>query len=263
MRVELRLQPLALDAERVDPASPSVASPERSKRPSRSVNRPLLRSRAMRTERRTWWERPGLEVRDGRLAVAGRDAEHIARDRRHARVRARPRLRPRAGARAARRDGRRRAATSGSGSRSRRSATPGSCGSCAPRRRSSGWTCAPPARSSGRSSTVGPRRRSATPGRTCRTATSTRSLPTGVHVNVDLLSQLERLGRTCARLDGRDPREPGHRGVDLRWRRDEVRGEQADEVRHPARSTRRRGGDRRRARANDRHGALPHRATST
>jgi diaminopimelate decarboxylase len=29
---------------------------------------------------RAWWERPGLEVRDGRLHVAGRDAEAIARD---------------------------------------------------------------------------------------------------------------------------------------------------------------------------------------
>jgi diaminopimelate decarboxylase len=32
----------------------------------------------MRTEHRTWWERPGLEVRDGRLLIAGRDAEQIA-----------------------------------------------------------------------------------------------------------------------------------------------------------------------------------------
>ena len=45
-------------------------------------------------------------------------------------------------------------------------------------------------------------------------ATSTDLLPTGVHLNVDLLSQLERLGRRAARLDGRDPREPGHRCVD-------------------------------------------------
>src|SRR4029453_5367330 len=28
---------------------------------------------------RTWWSRPGLEVRDGRLAIAGRDAEELAR----------------------------------------------------------------------------------------------------------------------------------------------------------------------------------------
>src|SRR5438874_9138737 len=28
---------------------------------------------------RTWWSRPGLEVRGGRLFVAGRDAEEIAR----------------------------------------------------------------------------------------------------------------------------------------------------------------------------------------
>jgi len=33
----------------------------------------------MRTERRTWLERPGLDVRDGRLLIAGRDAEQIAR----------------------------------------------------------------------------------------------------------------------------------------------------------------------------------------
>jgi diaminopimelate decarboxylase len=28
---------------------------------------------------RTWWSRPGLEVRDGRLLVAGRDAEDVAK----------------------------------------------------------------------------------------------------------------------------------------------------------------------------------------
>jgi diaminopimelate decarboxylase len=33
----------------------------------------------MRTEHRTWWERPGLQVHDGRLAIAGRDAEQVAR----------------------------------------------------------------------------------------------------------------------------------------------------------------------------------------
>lgn len=30
--------------------------------------------------RLTWWERPGLEVRAGRLAIAGRDADSIARE---------------------------------------------------------------------------------------------------------------------------------------------------------------------------------------
>ena len=34
----------------------------------------------MATAVSTWWERPGLEVRDGRLAIAGRDAEAIARE---------------------------------------------------------------------------------------------------------------------------------------------------------------------------------------
>jgi diaminopimelate decarboxylase len=29
---------------------------------------------------RTWWSRPGLEVRDGRLTVSGRDAEELARE---------------------------------------------------------------------------------------------------------------------------------------------------------------------------------------
>ena len=29
---------------------------------------------------RTWWARPGLDVRDGRLSIAGRDAESIARE---------------------------------------------------------------------------------------------------------------------------------------------------------------------------------------
>lgn len=32
------------------------------------------------TEQRTWWARPGLEVRGGRLTVAGRDAERLARE---------------------------------------------------------------------------------------------------------------------------------------------------------------------------------------
>ena len=34
----------------------------------------------MTDETRPWWERPGLEVRDGRLLVAGRDAEALARE---------------------------------------------------------------------------------------------------------------------------------------------------------------------------------------
>ncbi|MEP6757945.1 MAG: diaminopimelate decarboxylase [Actinomycetota bacterium] len=34
----------------------------------------------MQTEHRMWWTRPGLEVREGRLSIAGRDAEKIARD---------------------------------------------------------------------------------------------------------------------------------------------------------------------------------------
>lgn len=33
-----------------------------------------------RTEARTWWERPGLGVRDGRLLIAGRDADALARE---------------------------------------------------------------------------------------------------------------------------------------------------------------------------------------
>jgi len=33
----------------------------------------------MQTAERIWWTRPGLEVRDGRLAIAGRDAEQLAR----------------------------------------------------------------------------------------------------------------------------------------------------------------------------------------
>jgi diaminopimelate decarboxylase len=36
--------------------------------------------REARTQQRTWWARPGLEVRDGRLTIAGRDAESLARE---------------------------------------------------------------------------------------------------------------------------------------------------------------------------------------
>ena len=32
------------------------------------------------TSQLTWWDRPGLEVRAGRLSIAGRDAESIARE---------------------------------------------------------------------------------------------------------------------------------------------------------------------------------------
>jgi diaminopimelate decarboxylase len=35
----------------------------------------------MSTSVRTWWSRPGLDVREGRLHVAGRDAESVARER--------------------------------------------------------------------------------------------------------------------------------------------------------------------------------------
>ena len=35
---------------------------------------------ATTTGERTWWARPGLEVRDGRLTIAGRDAERTARE---------------------------------------------------------------------------------------------------------------------------------------------------------------------------------------
>ena len=41
---------------------------------------PSRYSDAMAVTERTWWERPGLEVRQGRLMIAGRDAEAIARE---------------------------------------------------------------------------------------------------------------------------------------------------------------------------------------
>ena len=172
MRVELRLQPLAFQSERVRSRH---RSPLPSDRPSVAgstcapgTHRALLRSLAMQTAERTWWARPGLEVRDGRLAIAGRDAEATRARARHARVRARPRGRARAGDRAARRDGRRGSALpdplrAQGAARPRLPAVPARA-----RRRSSGWTCARPARPSGRSRTGGRPRRSATPARTCR-----------------------------------------------------------------------------------------------
>jgi diaminopimelate decarboxylase len=42
--------------------------------------RALLGSLTMQIERTSWWTRPGLDVREGRLMVAGRDAEKIARE---------------------------------------------------------------------------------------------------------------------------------------------------------------------------------------
>lgn len=40
----------------------------------------LLASAFVQTEQETWWTRPGLDVVDGRLLIAGRDAEGIARE---------------------------------------------------------------------------------------------------------------------------------------------------------------------------------------
>jgi diaminopimelate decarboxylase len=48
-------------------------------RGNRHGDEPLLPSIAMQTRTATWWARPGLEVQDGRLTIAGRDAEQIAR----------------------------------------------------------------------------------------------------------------------------------------------------------------------------------------
>ena len=39
-----------------------------------------MRVRATTTDRRAWWARPGLGVADGRLTIAGRDAEQLARE---------------------------------------------------------------------------------------------------------------------------------------------------------------------------------------
>jgi diaminopimelate decarboxylase len=39
-----------------------------------------VRVRATTTDRRAWWARPGLGVTDGRLTIAGRDAERLARE---------------------------------------------------------------------------------------------------------------------------------------------------------------------------------------
>ena len=62
--------------------SPLLGSAERSRGHPGDGNR---RERAatlarMQTTERTWWARPGLEVREGRLAIAGRDAERLARE---------------------------------------------------------------------------------------------------------------------------------------------------------------------------------------
>ena len=77
-----------------------------------------------RDDIRTWWHRPGLEPRDGRLFIAGRDAEALAREHDTPALRVRPhahrgeRARPSAG------DGRHRAALEGAVRRSRASASP-------------------------------------------------------------------------------------------------------------------------------------------
>src|SRR5712691_920075 len=39
-----------------------------------------FRAMQMTHARQTWWARPGLEVLDGRLTIAGRDAESVARE---------------------------------------------------------------------------------------------------------------------------------------------------------------------------------------
>ena len=148
-----------------------------------------------------WWVRPGLDIEDGRLRIAGHDAEALAREHgtplfvydlarfgENAR-----RLQARAG--------RHRARRSGSGSRSRPTRCPRSWRSSAALgrarhgRRASGSTPARRARWSAPSSAAGARTRSASPARTSPSATSTCCSARGVHVNLDAISQIERYGR--------------------------------------------------------------------
>ena len=78
----------------------------------------------MAATERFFWLRDGLEIADGRLVIAGRDAERLARDARHAALRLRPRPDRGQGARPAGDAGRRRAATPWCASRSRPTTIP-------------------------------------------------------------------------------------------------------------------------------------------
>jgi diaminopimelate decarboxylase len=58
------------------PSSRSCPRPRRAKYSSP----PMGHAPKANVEQRSWWERAGLEVRSGRLTIAGRDAERLARD---------------------------------------------------------------------------------------------------------------------------------------------------------------------------------------
>ena len=130
----------------------------------------------------TWWTRPGLDVRGGRLHIAGRDAEAIAREHgtpvyAHDLVRVEEQARAlRSAFDGAGLDGRVRLALKAQHEPEVLRFVRGA-GSVPGPARASAWTCARPARWSGRSSTGGARTRSATRARTSRSATSMCSSP--------------------------------------------------------------------------------------
>ena len=194
--------------------------------------------------RRPWWVRPGLDIVDGRLRIAGagrRGAGPRARDaalrlrpdavRRERAARSRPPW-PRTGLpHRVRFALKANPAAGGPRGLPRARARPA-------RRRASASMPARPARSSARSNAAGGPTRSATPGRTSPSATSTSCSRTAIHLNLDAISQIERYGRRAPGTADRHPGRPGRRRRLQRAPR--VRRRPADEVRHRAGAPRRR-----------------------
>ena len=162
---------------------------------------------------RQFWVRAGMEISQGRLTLAGHDAERLAREhgtplyafdltRIAEQVRGLQGALARAGlhhrvrlAMKAQRE------PEVLGLRAAPRAVPA-------RPRASDSMSARPARRFTASLTAGFQKRSATPARTCRSAILKSILAHPIHVNVDLLSQLERVGRRAPGASDRDPRQP-------------------------------------------------------
>ena len=80
-----------------------------------------------------------------------------------------------------------------------------------------------------------------------------------VHLNVDLLTQIDRVGRPRTGSHDRDPRQPARRRRVRGRRAHALLGRPTDEVRHLPRAARRGAGGREPTRPDDRHGPLPRR----
>ena len=180
---------------------------------------------------RTWWARPGLGVADGRLTIAGSRRRTARARARHAAVRLRPRAGARAGRGAARRVRRRRVCAAVVRYALKAQREPGFLRFLRERVPFVGIdVCSPGELEWALEHGWAPEEISYT-GTNLSDRDLARIVPTGCHLNVDLLSPA-RAGRAHGARPRRGHQGEPSRGRDPRGRRRErLRGREADEVR--------------------------------